>query len=189
MIALVPVRDGVLPAGADEAIAECGGRAILVGSGLDDLDLDGLALTAHLVELGDVEPGRWSAVLPAAHRLDHRRRRIDRAAEFTRWTRPRSAAGGRDAPAAARRGDDREPAASSVSPAAAASNCTNTIPPRPFVATLQPGVRGAERFTAAVEITAASTHRRGGAASTDASRRPSTPASSRCCRPTCAPWT
>ena len=43
MIALVPVRDGVLPAGADETIAECDGVAILAGSGLDDVGLDGLA--------------------------------------------------------------------------------------------------------------------------------------------------
>ena len=33
MIALVPVRDGVLPAGAEEVVAECGGRAVLVGAG------------------------------------------------------------------------------------------------------------------------------------------------------------
>ena len=32
MLAVVPVRDGVLPAGAAEAIAECGGRGILAGS-------------------------------------------------------------------------------------------------------------------------------------------------------------
>ena len=32
MLAVIPVRDGVLPAGADETVAECGGRALLAGS-------------------------------------------------------------------------------------------------------------------------------------------------------------
>ena len=35
MIALIPVRDGVLPAGAAETISECDGRALIVGSGTD----------------------------------------------------------------------------------------------------------------------------------------------------------
>lgn len=33
MIALVPVRDGALPRGAEEVVAEAGGRALLAGSG------------------------------------------------------------------------------------------------------------------------------------------------------------
>ncbi|HAP74902.1 MAG TPA: electron transfer flavoprotein subunit alpha/FixB family protein [Acidimicrobiaceae bacterium] len=32
MIAVIVVRDGVLPQGADEAVAECGGRALLAGT-------------------------------------------------------------------------------------------------------------------------------------------------------------
>ena len=32
MIAVIPVRDGVAPAGADEAVSEAGGRALLIGS-------------------------------------------------------------------------------------------------------------------------------------------------------------
>jgi electron transfer flavoprotein alpha subunit len=63
MIALIPVRHGVLPAGAAETISECGGQALLVGSGTGDVDLDGFAITALLVELGDVEPARWTAAL------------------------------------------------------------------------------------------------------------------------------
>ncbi|TFH20080.1 MAG: hypothetical protein E4H05_03150, partial [Acidimicrobiales bacterium] len=63
MIALVPVRDGVLPAGAAETISECDGHALVVGSGTGDVDLDGLATTVLLVELGAVEPTRWTAVL------------------------------------------------------------------------------------------------------------------------------
>ena len=34
MLAVVPVRDGVLPAGAAETIAECAGRAVLAGSAI-----------------------------------------------------------------------------------------------------------------------------------------------------------
>lgn len=63
MIALVPVRDGVLPAGAEEAVAECAGRVIIAGSGTGDVQLDGFVLHAYLVELGPFEPGRWAAAI------------------------------------------------------------------------------------------------------------------------------
>ena len=71
MIALVPVRDGVLPAGASEAIAECAGRVIVAGSGTGEVELDGLAVDVRLVELGPVEPARWTAMLaPVLRDLD-----------------------------------------------------------------------------------------------------------------------
>ena len=71
MIALVPVRDGVLPAGASEAIAECAGRVIVAGSGTGEVELDGLAADVRLVELGPVEPARWTATLaPVLRHLD-----------------------------------------------------------------------------------------------------------------------
>ncbi len=71
MIALVPVRDGVLPAGASEAIAECAGRVIIAGSGTGEIELDGLATDIRLVELGPVEPARWTATLaPVLRHLD-----------------------------------------------------------------------------------------------------------------------
>ena len=57
MIALVPVREGVLPAGADETIAECGGRVVLAGSGVDAVSLAGLAADVRRVELGTVRRG------------------------------------------------------------------------------------------------------------------------------------
>lgn len=63
MIALIPVRDGVLPAGAAETISECDGHALVAGSGTGDIEFDGLATTALLVELGAVEPARWTAAL------------------------------------------------------------------------------------------------------------------------------
>ena len=70
MIALIPVRDGVLPAGAAETISECDGHALVAGTGTGDVELDGMATTALLVELGPVEPARWTATLaPIIRRL------------------------------------------------------------------------------------------------------------------------
>ncbi len=70
MIALIPVRDGVLPAGAAETISECNGHALVAGTGTGDIELDGIATTALLVELGPVEPARWTATLaPIIRRL------------------------------------------------------------------------------------------------------------------------
>jgi electron transfer flavoprotein alpha subunit len=63
MIALIPVRDGVLPAGAPDAIAEANGRAIIAGSGTADAPVDGIASEVFLAELGPVELGRWAATL------------------------------------------------------------------------------------------------------------------------------
>jgi electron transfer flavoprotein alpha subunit len=63
MIALVPVRDGVLPAGAPDAIAEAGGRVVIAGSGTADAAVDGLASKVYLAELGPVEIARWTAAL------------------------------------------------------------------------------------------------------------------------------
>ncbi len=63
MIALVPVRDGVLPAGAPDAIAEAGGRVLVVGTGTTNTHLDGIASEAYLAEIGPVEIGRWAATL------------------------------------------------------------------------------------------------------------------------------
>ncbi len=63
MIALVPVRDGVLPAGATDAIAEAAGRVVIAGSGTADAAVDGIATEVFLAELGDVEPGRWAGAL------------------------------------------------------------------------------------------------------------------------------
>jgi electron transfer flavoprotein alpha subunit len=71
MLALVPVRDGVLPAGAAETIAECGGRVLIAGSGTGALSFDGIAREVHLMELGPVEPNRWTAALaPVLAELD-----------------------------------------------------------------------------------------------------------------------
>ena len=63
MLAVIPVRDGVLPAGAAETVAECGGRAMMAGSSPSTADLAGVATTVRLVELGPFEAGRWAAAL------------------------------------------------------------------------------------------------------------------------------
>ena len=58
MLAVVPVRDGVLPAGGAETVAECDGRVIVVGSAPSADELTGIAVDVRLVELGPVRPGR-----------------------------------------------------------------------------------------------------------------------------------
>jgi electron transfer flavoprotein alpha subunit len=63
MLAVVPVRDGVLPAGADETVAECDGRAVLAGSAPRADELVGIARDVRLVELGPFAPARWADAL------------------------------------------------------------------------------------------------------------------------------
>jgi electron transfer flavoprotein alpha subunit len=62
MLAVIPVRDGELPAGALETIAECGGRVILVGDRLDAVDVIG-GIDLRTAELGPYAPGSWAASL------------------------------------------------------------------------------------------------------------------------------
>src|SRR4051812_20720917 len=65
MLAVVPVRDGVLPAGAEETIGECDGRAVLAGSHARADELTGIATDVRTVELGAFAPDRWSTALAA----------------------------------------------------------------------------------------------------------------------------
>jgi electron transfer flavoprotein alpha subunit len=154
MLAVIPVRDGDLPAGALETIAECDGRVILAGDRLDAVDLIG-ASDVRTVELGPYAPGSWAAslggllvdepivVLPGspdgrdlapriAHVLD--RQLVAGAVSITpqRITVPRR--GGLELHVLA------------VTP--------------PIVATLQPGVRGVEPRTAATTHLAVVVERR-----------------------------
>jgi electron transfer flavoprotein alpha subunit len=64
MLAVIPARNGELPAGALETIAECGGRVVLVGDRLDLVDVVG-AIDMRTVELGPFAPGSWAASLGA----------------------------------------------------------------------------------------------------------------------------
>ena len=63
-IAVVPVRDGILPSGADEAVAEADGAALVIGSGADTA---GRALTAATAVTcavaGPFAPAAWAAAL------------------------------------------------------------------------------------------------------------------------------
>ncbi|MGH9137086.1 MAG: mycofactocin-associated electron transfer flavoprotein alpha subunit [Acidimicrobiales bacterium] len=65
MLAVVPVRDGALPAGGLEAVAECGGAALLAGSGSEAAvgELAGVATSVSCAELGAFGPGSWAAAL------------------------------------------------------------------------------------------------------------------------------
>ncbi len=65
MIAVVVVRAGQLPAGGAEAVAECSGRPLLAGSDLATAlaDLAGIATDVTTVELGDFLPGAWAHAL------------------------------------------------------------------------------------------------------------------------------
>ena len=71
MIAVIPVRDGALPLGADEAVAEAGGAAIVAG---DKAAVAAAELrTATVVqpaELGPFAPGAWAQALAPTLR-DH----------------------------------------------------------------------------------------------------------------------
>ena len=64
-IAVVPVRDGVLPAGADETVAEAGGVVLLAGSGTSEaaasLAVD--AVSVATAEIGEPAFGGWAAAL------------------------------------------------------------------------------------------------------------------------------
>ena len=64
-IAVVPVRGAVLPAGADETVAEAGGVVLLVGSGTGEaaasLAVD--AVSVATAEIGNPAFGSWAAAL------------------------------------------------------------------------------------------------------------------------------
>jgi len=68
MLAVIPVRDGALPFGAAEVVAECGGRALLAGSAprIDELAASTAVTDVTLVELGDFAPGSWAVTIGAA---------------------------------------------------------------------------------------------------------------------------
>lgn len=65
------VREGALPAGADEAIAEAGGCVLLVGSGTRAAAGElRSAVEVGLAEVGPFAPAAWSVAL-APHLVDH----------------------------------------------------------------------------------------------------------------------
>jgi electron transfer flavoprotein alpha subunit len=63
MLAVIPVRDGAVPLGGLEAVAECGGRAVLAGSGVDAGAVAGVGRHVSTVDLGAFQPARWATAL------------------------------------------------------------------------------------------------------------------------------
>ncbi len=64
MVAVVVVRDGQVPLGGDEAVAEAGGAAVLAGSRTEAAAKE-LTAARHVrcAELGDFAPGAWATAL------------------------------------------------------------------------------------------------------------------------------
>lgn len=60
-IAVLPVRDGVLPLGANETVAEAGGNALFIGSGTKPAAAEPDTLRrGWRVEAGEFAPGSWA---------------------------------------------------------------------------------------------------------------------------------
>ena len=145
MIALVPVRDGALPAGAHDVIAEAAGRVLIVGSGTavasTTTTAASIAAEVYLVELGPVEIGRWAATLaPVIESLPDNDIVVLPHSADGRDLAPRLAAAlGRPLLAGA-----TEVSAHRVRVARRGGLELHELRPTgPFVATLQPGSRGA----------------------------------------------
>ncbi len=141
MLAVVPVRAGALPAGGSEAVAECGGAVLLVGEGTADAaqGLAGMSSRVETAELGLFRPGAWSRVLAPHLRAENH------------LVLPASPDGRDLAPRLAHElGRDLHAGAISITPqrislARHGGLFVADVRPRgPFVATLQPGARGAE---------------------------------------------
>lgn len=68
MLAVLPIRDGQLPAGGLEVVDECAGSVLLIGSGTAEAAvlLAGRATTVRAIEASSFAPAAWADVL-AAH--------------------------------------------------------------------------------------------------------------------------
>ena len=142
MLAVIPVREGVLPLGGLETIAECGGRALLIGSDTSaaaDLCAD-IATEICVIETASFAPGAWASAL--APHLASEPRIVLPASPDGRDLAPRIAATLQRSLWAG---------ALSITPhrielARNGGLVVNDIAPHhSFVATLQPGVRGVEQ--------------------------------------------
>jgi electron transfer flavoprotein alpha subunit len=146
VLALIPVRDATLPAGAAEAAAECAGNVLLVGSGTRAAAsalpaarvtaTDGHS-TVRCLELGEFQPARWAAAL--ASLLAHEPIVVVPAAPDGRDLAPRLAATlDRTLFAGA-----VQVSAERVVLARGGGLAMHTLtPPAAYIATLQIGVRG-----------------------------------------------
>jgi electron transfer flavoprotein alpha subunit len=73
LVAVVCVRAGALPSGGAEAVAECAGRAVLVGTGATQAagELAGISAAVEIWETVGFAPAAWAAAL-ADHLAPHR---------------------------------------------------------------------------------------------------------------------
>lgn len=136
-VAVVPVRDGVLAAGGEEAVAECEGRAVLVGSGCSAAARELAATETKVLELGDFAPGLWAVALaPALSDVD--------------VVVVPGSTDGRDLAPRLAHALGRPLLAGAIEVRADGASCArhgglvidDLVVDGPFVATLQPGVRG-----------------------------------------------
>jgi electron transfer flavoprotein alpha subunit len=143
VLAVVVVRDGVLGAGSDETVAECGGRVLVVGSGTQRAvdALTGVATDVGLAEVGDYAPAAWAAALATYLASAGETRVVLPASPDGRDLAPRLAMRmGRLALLNATEVTDQR-----VVLARGAGLLMHTVTPPPaFVATLLPGVRGVD---------------------------------------------
>ena len=138
MLALIPVRDATLPAGALEAAAECGGRSLLVGERVDEA-LGHLVGEVVCCEAGSFRPGAWAEVLARA--LADEPVVVLPASPDGRDLGPRLAAA-LDRPFFA--GAVQVSSTTVVVPRDGGRSMHTMAAPAAFVATLQVGVRGVE---------------------------------------------
>ena len=145
MLAVIVVRDGQLPVGADETISECGGRTLLIGSGTTaaTATLQHVASEIFTMEVGDFQPATWAAAL--AEHLDNEPIVVLPASPDGRDLAPRLAA---------QLQRPLHAMAMSISPVKVdlirhhGTELHSFNPPTAFVATLQPGVRGVDHIDA-----------------------------------------
>ncbi|MEO7370501.1 MAG: mycofactocin-associated electron transfer flavoprotein alpha subunit [Ilumatobacteraceae bacterium] len=149
MLAVIVVRDGQLPAGADETISECGGRALLVGSGTSSAaaELQHIAHDVSTIEAGDYRPAAWSEMLLLHLTAEHIV--VLPASPDGRDLAPRLAAA-----------LNRQLFATcmATSPTrvdlirGGSTELHSLTPPASFVATLQPGVRGVDHIARTMTV-------------------------------------
>ena len=149
MLAVIVVRDGLLPVGADESISECDGSVVLIGSGTASAatSAERVARRITTIELGDFKPAAWAAALSV------------RLASEPIVVMPASADGRDLAPRLA--AELQRPLYAMAMGVSATridlirgggTELHSFEPPTAFVATLQPGVRGVDLVAAPATI-------------------------------------
>lgn len=145
MLSVIPVRSGVLPAGALETVSECGGRTVLIGSGTAAAAaaVEHVAREVAALEAGDFRPAAWTDAL--VNGLRHEPIVVLPASPDGRDLAPRLAA------------RLRRPLFANAMVVSQSrvelvrrngSELHSLQPPAAFVATLQPGIRGVDHIDA-----------------------------------------